>query len=159
MKFLKTGLVLSFIFICLSTKAHAQEANDREAIKSTIKTFFEGMHTGDTIKVMQVVVPDVIMETTFVNQEGNSVKRTVSLENFLKAVASKNPDEEWFEKLLGYEIHIDQPLASVWTPYEFYINGRLSHCGANSFQLFKNEGRWQIIYLVDSRKQRGCEPE
>ena len=101
MKFLKTGLVLCLIFICLSSGAHAQGADDKEAIKSTITTFFEGMHTGDTIKVMQAVVPDVVMETTFVDVEGNSVKRTGSIENFVKAVASKNPGEEWFEKLLG----------------------------------------------------------
>ena len=60
-----------------------------------------------------------------------------------------------FEKLLLYDIKIDGNLASVWTPYEFYFNEKFSHCGANSFQLFNNNGKWEIIYLVDMRKRAG----
>ena len=54
------------------------------------------------------------------------------------------------------DIKIDGNLASVWTPYEFYLDNNFSHCGVNSFQLFNNNGNWEIIYIVDTRKKLGC---
>jgi len=58
-----------------------------------------------------------------------------------------------FEKLLDYKIQIDGPLAHVWTPYEFYVNGKLSHSGVNSFTLFKEKDAWQIIHIIDTRRK------
>ena len=66
------------------------------------------------------------------------------------------PTDDFFEKILSYTIHVDGNLASVWTPYEFYNKGKFSHCGANSFQLFNNNGNWEIIYLVDTRRKNDC---
>ncbi|MEO9572112.1 MAG: hypothetical protein ABJH82_14470 [Polaribacter sp.] len=74
----------------------------------------------------------------------------------LKGIASKKPTDVYLEKLLSYSIKIDGNLASVWTPYEFYLNGNFSHCGANSFQLFSNNGVWEIVYLVDMRRRENC---
>ena len=39
------------------------------------------------------------------------------------------------ERISFETIKIDGPLAIVWTPYNFYHNGKFSHCGVNSFQL------------------------
>lgn len=72
-------------------------------------------------------------------------------------MANKKKEEIWLEKLLYFDINIDGNLASAWTPYEFYVNGSFSHCGSNSFQLFKNNGNWEIIFLVDTRRRQGCE--
>ena len=47
-------------------------------------------------------------------------------------------------------------MAHVWAPYEFWYNGEFSHCGVNSFQLFKEEDTWKIIYLIDSRRKEDC---
>lgn len=85
-----------------------------------------------------------------------SVLRTESKSDFWGAVPKKEPTTVWFEKLLSFTINIDQNLASVWTPYEFYLNDNFSHCGVNSFQLFNNNGNREIIYIVDTRKKKGC---
>lgn len=156
MKFLKQALIGITLLICLPYTTCAQENKELAAIKETILEFFDGLHKGDTAKINEVISPDIIMESTFINDEGKRDKRIETRENFLKSIASKNPEDIWLEKLLNFEIHFDGPLASVWTPYEFYRNSILSHCGANSFQLFKKENKWKIIYLIDSRKRSGC---
>jgi hypothetical protein len=56
-----------------------------------------------------------------------------------------------------YNIQIDGAMANAWTSYEFWVNGSFSHCGVNSFQLFKDEGAWKIIYLIDTRRKEGCQ--
>ena len=82
--------------------------------------------------------------------------RSETVNAFLTSVANKKPENTYFEKLLSYDIKIDGNLASVWTPYEFYFNEKFSHCGANSFQMFNDNGKWKIIYLVDMRRRSGC---
>ena len=37
-------------------------------------------------------------------------------------------------------------IASVWTPYDFYINGEFSHCGVDLFYLVKEED-WKIAHF------------
>ena len=148
---MKKSFLILFLFSFFIV--NAQE----EQIKNTIHTFFKGLHNGDTVLLSKTIHKDLKLQTTFVNKEGKSILRNELKENFLKSVANKKKEEIWLEKLLYFDINIDGNLASAWTPYEFYVNGSFSHCGSNSFQLFKNNGNWEIIFLVDTRRRQGCE--
>ena len=57
------------------------------------------------------------------------------------------------ERITNYDIKIDDPLASVWAEYEFYIDGKLSHKGVDAFQLFKSNAGWKIIQICDTRRK------
>ena len=57
------------------------------------------------------------------------------------------------ERLLGHTIHIDGPMAIDWTPYEFYVNGKKSHSGVNVFTLYKDNGQWKIVAIIDTRRK------
>ena len=39
-------------------------------------------------------------------------------------------------------------MAQVWAPFTFYLNGEISHCGVNSFQLFFDGERWWIMSIL-----------
>ena len=149
--------VFLIFLLFLMTSTYSQEEDFESNIKYTINTFFEGLHKGDTILLKKVIGKDLLLQTTFVNKEGISVLRTTTNSDFLKAVSKKDPTTVWFEKLLSFTMNIEQYLASVWAPYEFYLNDTFSHCGVNSFQLFNNNGNWEIIYIVDTRKMQGCD--
>ena len=60
------------------------------------------------------------------------------------------------ERLTGWQCLIDDGIASVWTPYEFYFEGKFSHCGANSFQLIRVQGEWKITMITDTRRKSKC---
>lgn len=137
---------------------NAQTNNQKQAIKKTIGTFFEALHKGDSTLMKTVLHESLHLQTTRDNREGKNLLFTETKQQLLINIAKKNPSDTYFEKLLSYDIKIDGNLASVWTPYEFYYNGNFSHCGANSFQLFDNNGKWQIIYLVDMRRRQKCQP-
>lgn len=145
-----------FLIILFSKGLSAQEKTDQSEIKAVIETFFEGLHNGDSTKIRSTLHKDLKIQTTSTTKEGNKLLRNETVSAFLTSVANKKPEHVYFEKLLSYDIKIDGNLASVWTPYEFYFNGNFSHCGANSFQLFNNNGKWEIIYLVDMRRRMGC---
>ncbi len=140
------------IFLLLSTFCNAQS----DAIKNTISTFFEGLQSGDTIIVNSVIHKELIMQSISLNKGGKSNLKTASKSQFLKAIATKKKEDIWFEKLLSYTIQVDENLATVWTPYEFYFNQKFSHCGVNSFQLFFNDEYWEIISIIDTRRKDNC---
>lgn len=149
----KVGFLFLFI---ISMGTSAQENTEEKKVKKVIQTFFEALHTGNSILMETTLHKDIKIQTTGNSKEGISFLKTDSREKLLKSVANKNPDHTYLEKLISFTIKIDDNLASIWTLYEFYFNGKFSHCGANSFQLFKENDTWKIIYLVDSRKTENC---
>jgi hypothetical protein len=36
------------------------------------------------------------------------------------------------------------PIAVVWAPYEFWQDGKTSHCGVDVFDLVKIDGEWRV---------------
>ena len=81
--------------------------------------------------------------------------RTEQLDDFIKFIGSPHK-EKFDERIVFSKILIDGPLATVWTDYKFYIDEKFSHCGVNSFQLAKLDNRWQIVYLIDTRRKDNC---
>jgi hypothetical protein len=41
-------------------------------------------------------------------------------------------------------VHVRGGLAVVWTPYEFWRDGKTSHCGVDVFEMIKDQGTWKI---------------
>lgn len=125
----------------------AQESD----IKKSIGIFFEGLQTADTIKMQSVCNKHLLLHTIYDNPSGNKFE-VDDMSKFYKSIASIPKELKIEERLLGYKILIDGPLAHVWTPYEFYINGKLSHSGVNSFEMIKENGMWKIVYIIDTRR-------
>ena len=149
-------IITILIAIVFSVGISAQNQSEEKTIKKVISTFFDALHQGDSTLMKSTLHQDLKIQTTFTNKEGDKQLRTQTKAQLLKGVASKKVSDKYLEKLLSYTIKIDGNLASVWTPYQFYLNGNFSHCGANSFQLFNNNGQWEIIYLVDMRRRSNC---
>lgn len=147
--------VIFYLVILISTTLFAQ--NEEEAkVKATLDTFFEGFHKGDTTLMKSVMMDKIIMQTAYRNKEGKDILVTDEPEKLINAIVTRTADQKWDERLLDYNIQIDGNMANVWTPYEFWFNGVFSHCGVNSFQLFKDGEQWKIIYLIDTRRKSSC---
>ncbi len=146
-----------FILLCLiSFESYYAQTTPEEKIKETIHLFFEGFHKGDTVKMKSVLGEKVQLQTAFVNKKGESKLTTESITKLLESIANKKPDQKWDERLLDFNIQIDANMANAWVNYEFWFNDTFSHCGVNSFQLFKSNNEWKIIYLIDTRRREGC---
>ena len=47
-------------------------------------------------------------------------------------------------------------LAVVWTPYEFWVDGKTSHCGIDVFDLLKEQGVWNIAKATSTVEPEAC---
>lgn len=97
----------------------------------------------------------VVMQTIVQQKNAPAELRTGSLDKFLAAVGTPHTDV-WDERITFGKVLIDGPLATVWTPYSFYLGNRFSHCGVNSFQLYRSDKGWKIVHLIDTRRKDGC---
>lgn len=139
------------IFLLIMIFASSIQAQNQE-IQKVIETFFEGFHAKDTIKMKSVCSDKIILQSIMEN--ANSAKLLdESAKEFYKSIASIPATYKIKEKILGYSIQVDGTLAHAWTPYEFYLNDKFSHSGVNAFTLFKENGTWKIIYVIDTRRK------
>ncbi|MGZ0014756.1 nuclear transport factor 2 family protein [Yeosuana sp. AK3] len=146
---------IAYLCILLTSTIYAQDTENSN-VKATIDTFFEGFHKGDTTLMKSVMMDKMLLQTTFINKDGKNQLITEERQKLMDVIANRTADQKWDERLLDYNIQIDGIMANVWTPYEFWFNGTFSHCGVNSFQLFKDAEQWKIIYLMDTRRKEGC---
>lgn len=142
--------------VLFSIGSIAQPAED--SIKSTINTLFAAMKNGDASLFKTVFSDSAVMQTISRNKEGQTLVKTEKVDEFAHFVGQLKKDSA-DERIRFETIKVDGPLAIAWTPYNFYYNGVFSHCGVNSFQLVRFEGKWKIQYLIDTRRKQGCDFE
>ncbi len=149
------------ILVCLLVlitgfSAVAQETPEEAAARKTVEAFFVAFHNQDSIALKELAHPSVTMQSIAEDEEGNVNLTTDTYSDFITAISSIPETTRFEEKLHSFEIKVNGPLANVITPYSFFVNGEISHCGVNSFQLFKEGGDWKIIYIVDTRSKEDC---
>jgi hypothetical protein len=136
--------------VLLFVSAHFQAQN--QEIQKVVETFFEGFHKKDTIKIHTVCSDKMILQSIVESSKGNKLSDETAKE-FYNSIAAIPADFDFQEKILSYTIQIDGTMAHAWTPYEFYVSGKLSHRGVNAFTLFKEYDVWKIIYIIDTRRK------
>lgn len=47
-------------------------------------------------------------------------------------------------------------IAVVWAPYEFWIDGKSSHCGVDMFSFVKRDGRWLVANSMWTVEPDAC---
>lgn len=115
------------------------------------------MRNADTTLFYTVFADNAILQTISRNREGKTIVSSESVQEFGDFVGRLKRDSA--DERISFEtIKIDGPLAAVWAPYNFYFNGKFSHCGVNSFQLARLNGEWKIQYIIDTRRRAGCQP-
>jgi ketosteroid isomerase-like protein len=127
--------------------------SQNQEVQKAIEDFFVAFHAKDTVKLKSICSDKIILQS--IQENTNEAKLSdESTSEFYKSIASIPENFNFQEKILSYSIQVDGSMAHAWTPYEFYINDKLSHKGVNAFTLFKENNEWKIIYCIDTRRKR-----
>ncbi len=145
--------IFLFIYFCFTVlvPVHSQEAE----IRTVINKMFQSMYKADTVVLRTCFTPGAKFMTYSYDAKGNPRAKGEALPDFLRGVGLMG-EAVMEERLTGWQCLIDDGIASVWTPYEFYFESKFSHCGVNSFQLIKVQGEWKISMITDTRRKDGC---
>ncbi|MGI9580468.1 nuclear transport factor 2 family protein [Chryseobacterium sp. RRHN12] len=135
-------------FLLIGISGFGQQNKD---IEKPVRNLFLGMKNADPELVKSAFTENAVLQT--ITKDGTV--KSDSVQDFIASV-SKFPKGDLDERIIIEAVHTDGNLASVFTPYSFYLKGKLSHCGANSFQLVKQNNEWKIQYIIDTRRKDNC---
>lgn len=148
----KPALIIFGLILMVVSPLQAQE---EMAVQQVIVSLFEGMKNKDAETLRNAFHSEATMQTVISNAAGADLgSNTVS--DFVSRVIGTAEGTVLDERILDYQIKVDGQMAAAWTPYEFYVNDKFSHCGVNSFQLIKTAEGWKITYIIDTRRKEGC---
>jgi hypothetical protein len=148
-------LAIALIIFFLPARAGAQTEDDKTAVLATVQTFFDTMATRDVEGARAVLLPE---GRTFSvrEQNGQPSARASSVDDYLASLAKGKSASR--ERMWNPEVRIKSPLATVWTPYDFHIDGKFSHCGIDAFTLVKTSEGWKVASGTWTVERTGCAP-
>jgi hypothetical protein len=145
--------MLFFLTFVLVNIVNGQTTED--SVKAAVNQLFIAMKNADSTAITLAFEDGALLQTISKNKEGKLLVRNQPISGFAEAVAKLNKGAA-DERIEFETIKIDGALASVWTPYQFFLNGQFSHCGVNSFQLVRLNNQWKIQYIIDTRRKDKC---
>ena len=100
--------------------------------------------------MQQVMSPKArLMRSTIKN--GQAIVKESDINRFIWVVATRKDVPVWEERLGKPILQQHLNLATVWVPFRFYLDNKLSHCGHNAFTLSWDGQQWTILSLIDTR--------
>ena len=128
---------------------------DTAAVLATMRQLFDAMAARDSAALASIVTPAGTFAV--VSVEGDSVAVThASLARFVSNVGRPGPTLQ--ERAWDPLVLLEGPFATVWTRYDFHIDGVFSHCGIDVFTLARAGGRWLITGGSYTVQRHGCPP-
>lgn len=122
-----------------------------QEIEKPIRNLFLGMKNADPELMKSAFAEGAVLQ----NIAKDGTVKNENVQEFIASV-SKFSKDDLDERIVIDAVHTDGGLASVFTPYSFFFKGKFSHCGANSFQLVKQQNDWKIQYIIDTRRKENC---
>jgi len=121
-------------------------AADEKAVLASLQALFDGLAKRDKAAVLAQLLPG---GNATLMRDGKPVQLSFeALADRLSQPGTATREERIHDPL----IRIDDNIAIVWAPFEFLIDGKVDHCGQDSAQLVRVNGRWLIASLGDNNR-------
>lgn len=130
------------------------EDPDAAAVLAPIHGLFAAIAKRDGQAALPFVRAEGRATAAGVRPDGTPVVNGKSWSEF---AAGLTAGPERFEERMGHPaIETDGDIAMVWGDYVFLIDGKVSHCGVNHFDLVREAGSWKVLNVTWSRRTTGC---
>lgn len=124
------------------------------AVMAAVNAVFAGIAAHDAAAIGAHLRADADLTIALERDDGTREIRSIPRADYLAGV--KPRPERFEERLTDMAIEVDGDIAMVWGPYLFLIDGKISHCGVDHFDLVRENGRWTIANITWSQRTRGC---
>ena len=139
------GIAAVGVLTLLAIPGLAGAQEDEAQVLATVQRFFDSMTAKDTAAARQVLVMDATYFSVREGDEGTIMRGSTNRE-YVERLNTTADDLQ--ERISDPQVMVHEGIAVVWTPYEFHVNGKFSHCGVDAFSLVRIDGRWKIAGIV-----------
>jgi hypothetical protein len=152
-----TALSLCLLVAMSATQAGAQNVGQapapstpaaRAAVLAVADSALAAISRGDMVGLTDLMLPDGVLFPSR-TADGVTRARARSRADQRASPVTARITERGFRP----EVRVDGPIATVWYPYDLYLDGKWSHCGVDVFVLFQSGTSWKIGSLSWSAVQ------
>src|SRR4051794_7257287 len=135
-------VIVASVLLSLNVAAQTKQAegDDKAAVVAIVQKFFDTMASRDVEGARGVLMAEGRM-FSLRDQNGQPAARASAVEDYLKSLGDRKQDSR--ERMWNPEVRVHGGVASLWTAYDFWIDGKFSHCGLDSFDLLKTADGWK----------------
>lgn len=146
----------SFLFVLAVALSHHTfgQSDDEKLVRATAEQFFLAIETKDRALLKSIMVPGSLNISTQELQNDQAKITTLnyaSMIDLLTGAGNEKKERAWDETIL-----VQGHIAVYWAPYDFHVDQKFTHCGIDSFQLIKKDGRWLISNASWTRETLNC---
>jgi hypothetical protein len=139
--------------IALVAAAAAAASSDPMAV---VRQLLDGWREADSVKAKATWAPQFRLFTLRKDGKGKRLDEDTQA-NLSKSMAGLKPGA-WDIRLGKAAVQQDATgIATVWAPYTFYMSGKKSHCGIESFTLYRLNQGWKIVQFADTHLWNGTQ--
>jgi ketosteroid isomerase-like protein len=130
-------------------------AAEEQAVLAPINQLLAALEAGDATGVLRVVYPDGRVTAVGTLRSGTGLRQ----ESWTQFVARLEPGEGFRESISDPAVEIDGDIAMVWAPFVVRVDGKVSNCGVDHFDLVRANGAWKVMNIAFSSRTTGCPAE
>ena len=144
----RAALVPLLFLLAAPAAARAQDPADEVAAVAV--EILEAISEPDTAALRRLMMPEAV--TIAVIDQAGTVRYVVrSTEEVVVGIGGETAN--FVERGWDPVVEVQGPLATVWLPYDFYIDGAFSHCGVDAFQFIRTGDGWRVAALTYTVEQ------
>jgi hypothetical protein len=140
-------LVIAAVVAAAPVAVHAQSSADEKAVVAVADSALAAITRGDVVGFTDLMIPEAMLYPTSTRDGVTTVR--VRTREAQRTSALNGVVERGFSP----RAMVSGAVAMVWYPYDLYVNGAWSHCGADVFTLVKSNGAWRIASMAWSAEQ------
>ena len=105
--------------------------------------------------MLRLVHPDGRVTATGTRASSSGLRQQ-SWTEFAQGVT---PGGRFTETISDPAIEVDGDIAMVWAPFVVRVDGKVTNCGFDHFDLVRDNGAWKVMNLTFSSRTTGCPAE
>jgi hypothetical protein len=134
--------------IALVTTPLAAQSPEHDAVRAVADSALAAISRGDMVGFTDMMIDEAIVVATM--EVGGAMQIRARTRSQEREMVVKG---RWTERGWNPTVRVAGGMATVWLRYDFYIDGKWSHCGIDTFTLVKRADRWWIASLVYTVEQ------
>ena len=139
----------SFVIgICALLALPAQARQEQSAVLAVADQALDRISDEDSVGLTDLMIQDAkLYRGSF--QDGHYRVRVISWSDARAMV----PRGDVVERGFNPTVLVTDTTAMVWYPYDYYLDGKWSHCGVDTFNLVRTDDGWKIATMTWSVEQ------
>lgn len=149
---LQLGTAATLMFAGINVQAKDPHGVAQREVLGAVNALFDAMAKHDVAASRKLIVTGASF--VVVKPDGTLVMEHDT--DYLDSLAKRK--EAFHERIWDAQVTVQGDIAQVWAPYDFHLDGKLSHCGIDSFSMVRTAEDWRVAGISYTVQKVGCAP-